>query len=126
MSIELTGVLRLIAPHALVLLLGVAASMAHAECTGCLCPGNPCKLCSLPPMENIPPAADETATCLKIREIVPPVSKNTEPSKHYASLNGSMRECMKNGGDIIVNSRRNSEFPAKHYCKPYISPPKKD
>ena len=122
MSMKSTGVFRLIAPLVLALLLGVPATVAQAECTGCLCPGNPCKLCSLPPMQNIPPSSDEADTCLKIREIVPPVSKNTEPSKHYASLNNSMRECVKNGGDVIVNSRRNSEFPSKHYCKPYVAP----
>ncbi|WP_176754748.1 hypothetical protein [Nitrosospira sp. Nl5] len=122
MSAHPISVLRLIAPLFLALLLSLPAIAAQAECSGCLCPGNPCKLCALPPTENIPPAPDEAETCLKIRENVAPVSKNTEPSKHYASLNNSMRECVKNGGDVIVNSRRNNEFPSKHYCKPYISP----
>lgn len=112
---------RLICPFILALLLGIFATIAQAECTGCLCPGNPCKLCSLPPTKNISPAVDEAAVCLKIREKVAPVSKNTEPNEHYASVNNSMRECVKNGGDVIVNSRRNKEFPSKHYCKPYIA-----
>ncbi len=122
MSTTSISVLRLIAPLVLALLLGMLATVAQAECTGCLCPGNPCKLCSLPPMQNIPRASDEADTCLKIREKVPAVSKTTEPNEHYASLNNSMRECVKNGGDVIVNSRRNSEFPSKHYCKPYVAP----
>lgn len=113
--------LRRICPLVLALLLGVFATVVQAECTGCLCPGNPCKLCSLPPTKDTSPAGDEAAACLKIREKVPPVSKNTEPNEHYASLNNAMRECVKNGGDVIVNSRRNKEFPSKHYCKPYVA-----
>lgn len=106
----------------LVLILALSATVAHAECTGCLCPGNPCKLCALPPTKNIPPSLDEADICLRIREKIPPISKETEPDVHYASLNNSMRECVKNGGDVIMNSRRNKEFPSKHYCKPYIAP----
>ncbi|MDN5752510.1 MAG: hypothetical protein L0H15_04395 [Nitrosospira sp.] len=122
MSRKSIGIWRLITPLILALLLGAFAIVARAECSGCLCPGNPCKLCSLPPMKNIPAASDEAATCLRIREKVPPISKNTDPNEHYASLNNSMRECVKNGGDVIVNSRRNAEFPSKHYCKPYVAP----
>lgn len=122
MGMKSISVLRLITPLVLALLLGLPTMTAQAECSGCLCPGNPCKLCTLPPRQDIPPAPDEAEACLKIRENVAPVSKNTEPSKHYASLNNSMRECVKNGGDVIVNSRRNSEFPSKHYCKPYVAP----
>src|SRR5688500_8736237 len=116
------AILRLITPIVLAIMLGASATVAQAECTGCLCPGNPCKLCSLPPMENTPPAPDEPATCLKIREKVPAVSKNTEPDEHYASLNKSIMECVRNGGDVVMNSRRNKEFPSKHYCKPYLAP----
>ncbi len=122
MSTKSTGVLRLITPLVLASLLGMPAIVAQAECSGCLCPGNPCKLCSLPPMKNIPSASDEADICLKISEKVLPISKNTKPDEHYASLNNSMRLCVKNGGDVIVNSRRNKEFPSKHYCKPYVAP----
>ena len=122
MNTKAAGILRLVIPFVVVLLLAISATVAQAECTGCLCPGNPCKLCSLPPTKNNPPAPDEAATCLIIRERVPAVSKNTEPNEHYSSLNNSMRECVKNGGDVIMNSRRNKEFPSKHYCKPYVVP----
>lgn len=121
MNMRSIDMLRRICPLVLALLLGVFATVVQAECTGCLCPGNPCKLCSLPPTKDTSPAGDEVAACLKIREKVPPVSKNTEPNEHYASLNNAMRECVKNGGDVIVNSRRNKEFPSKHYCKPYVA-----
>lgn len=121
MNMRSSDILRQICPLVLALLLGVFATVVQAECTGCLCPGNPCKLCSLPPTKNISSAPDEVAACLKIREKVPPVSKDTEPNEHYASLNNAMRECVKNGGDVIVNSRRNKEFPSKHYCKPYVA-----
>ncbi|KIO48922.1 hypothetical protein SQ11_09070 [Nitrosospira sp. NpAV] len=121
MKMKSIDMLRLISPLVLASLLGISTTAAHAQCSGCLCPGNPCKLCALPPTKDISPAGDEVAACVKIREKVPPVSKNTEPNEHYASLNNSMRECVKNGGDVIVNSRRNKEFPSKHYCKPYIA-----
>lgn len=105
----------------LAILLGGFTSLAKAECVGCLCPGNPCKLCQLPPQKNAAPVPDEPATCLKIREKVPGVSANTTPDEHYSSLDKSIMECVRNGGDVVLNSRRNKEFPAKHYCKPYIS-----
>lgn len=122
MNTKSIDILRLVIPFVVALLLGISATVAQAECTGCLCPGNPCKLCSLPPAKNIPPAPDEADTCRRIRERVPAVSKHTEPNEHYSSLNNSMRECVKNGGDVIMNSRRNKEFPSKHYCKPYVVP----
>lgn len=118
-SVDVPGLMGLLV---LALILALSATVAHAECTGCLCPGNPCKLCALPPTKNIPPSLDEADTCLRVREKIPPISKETEPDVHYASLNNSMRECVKNGGDVIMNSRRNKEFPSKHYCKPYIAP----
>lgn len=123
MNMKSIDMLRLISPFVLASLLGISATAAQSQsqCSGCLCPGNPCKLCSLPPTKDISPTGDEVAACLKIREKVPPVSKNTEPNEHYASLNNAMRECVKNGGDVIVNSRRSKEFPSKHYCKPYIA-----
>jgi hypothetical protein len=105
----------------LAILPGSYASTVKAECTGCLCPGNPCKLCPLPPVKNNSSVSGESDACQKIQEKVLPVSKNTEPNEHYASLHKSITECVRNGGDVLMNSRRSQEFPSKHYCKPYIS-----
>jgi hypothetical protein len=97
---------------------------AAAECSGCLCPGNPCGLCALPPMKDAAPIAGESDTCRKIRETVAPVSKNTEPNEYYASKDKSIQECVRSGGDVIINSGRNKEFPSRHYCKPYNPSPR--
>lgn len=118
----LTGIFRPVIQVVLAFIMSMFATVAQAECTGCLCPGNPCKLCPLPPSANVPPVPDEPATCLKIRENVPAVSATTDPDAHYASLDRSVMECVRNGGDVVMNSRRNKEFPSKHYCKPYIAP----
>jgi hypothetical protein len=107
---------------ALGILLATSATVAKAECSGCLCPGNPCKLCPLPPTKDASPIAGEPDTCVRIKERVPAVSANTEPNAHYASLDKSIMECVRNGGDVVMNSRRSKEFPSKHYCKPYIAP----
>ena len=105
---------------------GVQATRAQDECSGCLCAGNPCKLCPLPPVKNGSQISQESDTCRKIQEKVPPVTKQTEPNQHYAILNRSIMECVRNGGDVLMNSRRNAEFPSKHYCKPYIPAGKAD
>lgn len=120
----LTRILQLVAPLILSLMLGMPATSAQAECSGCLCPGNPCRLCPLPPAANASPATEESDTCLKIKQKVPSVSVNTDPDEYYASLDKSIMECVRNGGDVVMNSRRNKEFPSKHYCKPYIAPGK--
>jgi len=120
------GVRALIASLALAVLAGMPATEAQAECSGCLCPGNPCKLCPLPPAKNDNQVSRESDTCRKIQEKVPPVTKHTEPNEHYASLNRSIMECVRNGGDVLMNSRRSPEFPSKHYCKPYIPAGKAD
>lgn len=104
----------------------VPRAQAEAECSGCICPGNPCKLCPLPPVKNGSAISQEADTCRKIQEKVPPVSKHTEPNEHYASLNRSIMECVRNGGDVLMNSRRSAQFPSKHYCKPYIPSSKAD
>jgi hypothetical protein len=123
---SLIGILKVVPAFILVFLLEVPSGAAEAECAGCLCPGNPCKLCPLPPTKGSPLALDkdEPGTCRKIRENVPAVSKNTNPNEHYASLDKSIMECVRNGGDVVMNSRRNQEFPSKHYCRPYIGPAK--
>ena len=125
MNFRLIKVLRIIAYLIPAALAGApaTATAAEAECSGCLCPGNPCRLCPLPPSsKNAPAMQDEPDACRKIREKVPPVSANTDPDEHYASLDKSIMECVRNGGDVVMNSRRNKEFPSKHYCKPYLAP----
>ncbi|HJT51567.1 MAG TPA: hypothetical protein VJ734_06455 [Nitrosospira sp.] len=120
MNRRVVRIIKAVPAFILAIVLAVPALSAQAECEGCLCPGNPCKLCPLPPAKGIPPAKDEPDTCRKIRENAPPVSKNTDPDEHYASLDKSIMECVRNGGDVVMNSRRNEEFPFKHYCKPYM------
>jgi len=122
MKTMLSSTLLLLSQLLVAFLLATSATVAKAECSGCLCPGNPCKLCPLPPAKDAQPVSEESETCLKIKEKVPPVSANTDPNAHYASLDKSIMECVRNGGDVVMNSRRNKEFPSKHYCKPYIAP----
>ena len=112
---------RLTASLVFTILLGISAGGAQAECSGCLCPGNPCKLCPLPPVKNNSPVSDESDTCKKIQEKVAAGFKKHGADERYASLNKSIMECVRNGGDVLMNSRRSQEFPSKHYCKPYIS-----
>jgi hypothetical protein len=116
--------LRVMIPLVFSLLLAMPATSAQAECSGCICPGDPCRLCPLPPMKNIPPAMDEPETCLKIREKVPPISASPGTNEHFASQDKATMECVKSGGDIIRNHRRTKEFPSKLYCKPYVAPAK--
>jgi hypothetical protein len=106
------------------LFLPVPVPVLAAECSGCLCPGNPCGLCALPPVKDAAPIVGESDTCRKIRETVAPVSKNTEPNEYYASKDKSIQECVRNGGDVIINSGRSKEFPSRHYCKPYSASPR--
>jgi hypothetical protein len=123
MNFRLIKALRIISCLIPAALAGATATAAEAECSGCLCPGNPCRLCPLPPSsKNASAMQDESDVCRKIREKVPPVSANTDPDEHYASLDKSIMECVRNGGDVVMNSRRNKEFPSKHYCKPYLAP----
>lgn len=117
-----SNIVRLFGQLALGVFLATGAAAAQAECGGCLCPGNPCKLCPLPPTKDALPVPGEPDTCVKIKEKVPAVSANTEPNAHYESLDKSIMECVRNGGDVVMNSRRSKEFPSKHYCKPYIAP----
>jgi hypothetical protein len=124
MNFRLIKALRIIACLIPAALAGTTVAIAaEAECSGCLCPGNPCRLCPLPPSsKNASAMQDESDVCRKIREKVPPVSANTDPDEHYASLDKSIMECVRNGGDVVMNSRRNKEFPSKHYCKSYLAP----
>jgi hypothetical protein len=121
---EIPFILSLTVLFALVIFLFVPALAQGAECSSCLCPGNPCGLCALPPVKDAAPIAGESDTCRKIRETVAPVSKNTEPNEYYASKDKSIQECVRSGGDVIINSSRNKEFPSRHYCKPYNASPR--
>ena len=100
------------------LMLWIIAVPAQAACSGCLCPGDPCNLCPLPAIERAEPKAGEPVICAEIKKAVPPTAFPRGSNEHFDSLDQSVIECVKNGGDVIVNSRRNEEFPSKHYCKP--------
>lgn len=100
------------------LMLWIIAVPAHAACSGCLCPGDPCNLCPLPAIEGAESETDDPEICTKIKEAVPPTAFPRGSNEHFDSLDQSIIECVKNGGDVIVNSRRNEAFPSKHYCKP--------
>ncbi len=94
---------------------------AQASCSGCLCPGDPCRLCPLPAMTSDIVADDEPETCKKIRQEVPPIDSQPGSNEYFASLDQSTMSCVKNGGDVIKNSRRNEIFTSRYYCKPDLS-----
>lgn len=96
----------------------VGVRTASAACKGCLCPGDPCQLCPLPLNINDPVPADEPETCRSIREAVPPTDALPGSNEYFANLDKSTMACIKNGGDVIKNSRRSELFPARFYCKP--------
>ncbi|MDP1557785.1 MAG: hypothetical protein Q8K59_00575 [Nitrosomonas sp.] len=120
MKLKLVDMIKkiLIAAVSSLILWIIALPVAHAACTGCLCPGNPCGLCSLPAMVDDTPIANESETCIKIKEIVPPISAPPGTNEHFANLDRSVIECVRNGGDVVRNPRRSKEYPLKHYCKP--------
>lgn len=91
---------------------------ALASCEGCLCPGDPCRLCPLPAMEDEPPKPDEHEICARIREKVPPTSAQPGANEYFPSLDRSVAACVSEGGDVIRNRRRSEEFPSRVYCKP--------
>lgn len=94
------------------------SAWAYANCEGCLCPGDPCNLCPLPAMENAPSKPNEPELCARIREKVPPTSAQPGSNEYFPDLDKSIMVCMKEGGDVIRNRQRNSEFSARFYCKP--------
>lgn len=91
---------------------------AYANCEGCLCPGDPCNLCPLPAVENEAPKPNEPELCARIREKVPPTSAQPGSNEYFPILDKSIMVCMKEGGDVIRNRQRSSEFSARFYCKP--------
>lgn len=96
-----------------------------AGCEGCLCPGDPCRLCPLPAMENDPPKPDEPDLCARIRQKVPPTSAQPGSNEYFPNLDKSVMVCVNEGGDVIRNKQRSAEYPARFYCKP-PRPVKKD
>ncbi len=96
----------------------LAATSVQAGCEGCLCPGDPCRLCPLPAMEGVPLKPDEHEICARIREKVPPISAQPGENAYFPSLDRSIAVCVGEGGDVIRNRRRNEEFPSRVYCKP--------
>lgn len=87
-------------------------------CRGCLCPGNPCRLCPLPLNIADPAPDDEPQTCRRIRETVPPISDLPGSNEYFASLDKATLACIRNGGDVLKNNNRSPLFPARFYCKP--------
>lgn len=92
-----------------------------AKCKGCLCPGNPCQLCPLPPHSDNPVPENEPETCRAVREAVPPAPFQPGENEYFDNLDKSTMVCIRSGGDVIPNTRRVSGYPARVYCKPDLS-----
>lgn len=107
----------------LLIMLLLSIKTASADCKGCLCPGDPCQLCPLPLNVNDPVPAEEPETCRRIREIVPPIADLPGSNEYFVSLDRALIACVRNGGDVIKNTRRSDLFPARFYCKPGFSLP---
>lgn len=97
------------------------SSSVSAKCKGCLCPGNPCQLCPLPPHTDDPVPENEPATCRAIREAVPPDPSLPGDNQYFTNLDKSTLVCIRSGGDVIRNTRRAGGYPARVYCKPDLS-----
>lgn len=97
---------------------GPSVAQKQNSCSGCLCPDDPCNLCPLPPMTDVPPSPNESEMCARIRERVPPTSAQPGSNEYFPSLDRSTAVCISEGGDVIRNRRRSDEFPARVYCKP--------
>lgn len=94
------------------------AMPVQANCEGCLCPGDPCRLCPLPAMESDTIRSDEPEICARIRARVAPTSAQPGANDYFPSLDQSVAACVGEGGDVIRNRRRSEEFPSRFYCKP--------
>lgn len=129
---QLRGVIYLVG--LLLLVLPMAASAAatqstngnatitkSAKCRGCLCPGNPCQLCRLPPHSDEPVPENEPATCRAIREAVPAAAFQPGENEYFSNLDKSTMMCIRSGGDVIPNTRRVPDYPGRVYCKPDLS-----
>jgi len=118
MKLRLTRLTKIVGSLAAGLWLGIVAMPVQAVCKGCLCPGDPCGLCPLPPMVDDLVRPNESDVCARIRENVPPISDLPGTNEYFASLDRATMVCIRQGGDVIRNSRRNEEFAARVYCKP--------
>jgi len=117
MCLQLFNIRALVIPLFIGLLWLITVPV-QAACVGCLCPGDPCQLCPLPAMAGAPAGADEPEVCAQIKAIVPPISDLPGSNEYFYSLDKSMLACVKAGGDVIRNPRRNAEFTSRVYCKP--------
>jgi len=118
MKLRLTRLIKIVGSLAAGLWLGIVAMPVQAACKGCLCPGDPCGLCPLPPMVGDHVKPNESDICARIRESVPSISDLPGTNEYFASLDKATMVCIRQGGDVIRNSRRNEEFTARVYCKP--------
>ena len=118
MKLRLTRLIKIVGSLATGLWFGIVAMPVQAACKGCLCPGDPCGLCPLPPMVGDLVKPNESDVCARIRESVPPISDLPGTNEYFASLDRATMVCIRQGGDVIRNSRRNEEFTARVYCKP--------
>lgn len=91
---------------------------AQAKCEGCLCPGDPCKLCPLPALKDASTVENEPEICARIREKVPPTSAQPGSNEYFPDLDKSIAVCVNEGGDVIRNRQKNTEFTSRFYCKP--------
>ncbi len=90
----------------------------QAQCEGCLCPGDPCKLCPLPAVKGTSAEKNEPEICARIREKVPPTSAQPGSNEYFPDLDKSIAVCVSEGGDVIRNRQKNTEFTSRFYCKP--------
>lgn len=124
MPLTINNLIQLAALLILSSFLNPLTAYAQASCTGCLCPGDPCQLCPLPPSTDDKISENDPETCQRIRADVPPIADLPGSNEYFASLDKSTMACIKHGGDVIKNHRKSPEFPARVYCKPYITPAK--
>jgi hypothetical protein len=118
LDLEFKKLLKIILVLISSLWLAMLAAPAQASCKGCLCPGDPCGLCPLPAMADAPQKPNESETCARIREKVPPTSAQPGSNEYFPNLDKSTMVCVSEGGDVIRNRGRSEEFPSRFYCKP--------
>ncbi len=69
-------------------------SQTQTNFSECLCPGDLCGLCLLPAMADMPPKPNESETCVRIREEVPPTSAQTGSNEYFPALDMSTMTCI--------------------------------
>lgn len=122
MNLRLTGLVKIVGALVMGIWFGIVAAPVQAVCKGCLCSGDPCGLCPLPPMVGDHIKSNESDVCTRIRESVLPISDLPGSNEYFASLDRATMVCIREGGDVIRNARRNEEFTARVYCKPPLAP----